>query len=42
MEVIAAVFARGGSKGVVGKNLRVLAGETLVGRAVRRHLRSTV
>lgn len=33
--VVAAVFARGGSKGVPGKNLRRLGGETLVARAVR-------
>lgn len=34
MDVIAAVFARGGSRGVPGKNLRELAGRSLVERAV--------
>lgn len=34
MKVIAGVFARGGSKGIPDKNLRVLGGRTLVQRAV--------
>jgi len=34
MTVFGAIFARGGSKGVPGKNLRVLGGISLVGRAV--------
>ena len=34
MRVIGAVFARGGSKGVPGKNLRVVGGQTLVERAI--------
>lgn len=32
---VAAVFARGGSKGLPGKNLRVLAGSSLLERALR-------
>ncbi len=36
MKVIAGVFARGGSKGVPDKNLRVLDGRTLVQHAVRQ------
>ncbi len=36
MSVIAAVFARGGSKGVPDKNLRLLAGQALVARAVEQ------
>lgn len=32
--VVAAVFARGGSKGIAGKNLRLLAGKPLVAHAV--------
>lgn len=35
MTVFGAIFARGGSKGVPGKNLRVLGGISLVGRAVQ-------
>ena len=38
MKVIAAVFARGGSKGVPGKNLRVLDGRPLVVHAVEQAL----
>lgn len=38
MKVIAAVFARGGSKGVPDKNLRLLGGRTLVARAVEQAL----
>lgn len=38
MKVIAGVFARGGSKGVPDKNLRVLDGQTLVHHAVRQAL----
>lgn len=34
MSLVAAVFARGGSKGVPDKNLRLLAGRTLVERAI--------
>lgn len=34
MKTVAAVFARGGSKGVPDKNLRMLGGRTLVDRAV--------
>jgi len=36
MHVIAAVFARGGSKGVPDKNLRLLAGRPLVAHAVEQ------
>lgn len=36
MKVIAGVFARGGSKGVPDKNLRILDGRTLVQHAVRQ------
>ncbi len=36
MTVVAAVFARGGSKGVVDKNLRLLAGRPLVTHAVEQ------
>lgn len=36
MKVVAAVFARGGSKGVPDKNLRILDGRTLVQHAVRQ------
>ncbi len=36
MTVVAAVFARGGSKGVPDKNLRLLAGRTLVERAIEQ------
>ncbi len=35
MKVVAAVFARGGSKGVSDKNLRELAGQPLVSHAIR-------
>lgn len=38
MKVVAGVFARGGSKGVPGKNLRLLGGRTLVDRAVSQAL----
>jgi len=38
MDVIAAVFARGGSKGVTDKNLRLLAGKPLVVHAVEHAL----
>lgn len=38
MDVVAAVFARGGSKGVTDKNLRVLGGRTLVAHAVGQAL----
>ncbi len=38
MDVVAAVFARGGSKGVPDKNLRVLGGRPLVEIAVRQAL----
>lgn len=38
MTVIAAVFARGGSKGVPGKNLREFAGRPLVTHAVEQAL----
>lgn len=30
------IAARGGSKGLIGKNMRVLSGETLIARAVRQ------
>lgn len=36
MKVLAAVFARGGSKGVPDKNLRLLGGRPLVARAVEQ------
>lgn len=36
MNVVAAVFARGGSKGVPDKNLRVFDGQPLVAHAVRQ------
>lgn len=36
MKVVAGVFARGGSKGVPDKNLRILDGRTLVQHAVRQ------
>ena len=36
MHVIGAVFARGGSKGVPGKNLRPLGGKPLVSRAIEQ------
>jgi N-acylneuraminate cytidylyltransferase len=35
MSIIAFIFARGGSKGVPGKNIRPVGGIPLVGRAVR-------
>lgn len=38
MRVVGAVFARGGSKGVPGKNLRLLAGKPLVTRAIEQAL----
>ena len=38
MNVVAAVFARGGSKGVPDKNLRLLAGKPLVAHAVEQAL----
>lgn len=38
MTVVAAVFARGGSKGVADKNLRLLAGRPLVAHAVAQAL----
>ena len=34
MKYVAFVFARGGSKGVTGKNLRVVAGKSLLQRAI--------
>jgi N-acylneuraminate cytidylyltransferase len=36
MKVVAAVFARGGSRGVPGKNLRVVGGRPLVTRAIEQ------
>lgn len=38
--IVAGVFARGGSKGVPNKNLRIVAGKSLVQRAVE-HAKST-
>jgi len=38
MDVVGAVFARGGSKGVPGKNLRLLDGKPLVARAIEQAL----
>jgi N-acylneuraminate cytidylyltransferase len=40
--VLAIIPARGGSKGVPGKNLRVIAGKTLVARAVEAAERATL
>lgn len=39
-EILALIPARGGSKGIPGKNLRALAGEPLVGHSVRHALES--
>jgi len=41
VQVIGAVFARGGSKGVPGKNLRMLGGRPLVSRAIEQALACT-
>jgi CMP-N,N'-diacetyllegionaminic acid synthase len=41
-KVIGIICARGGSKGLVGKNLRMLDGETLIQRVVRHALESNV
>lgn len=41
MSVLAVVLARGGSKGVPGKNLRTVGGRTLVARAVGTALAAT-
>jgi len=41
-KVIGIIIARGGSKGLSGKNLRILDGETLIQRAVRQGLESKV
>ena len=40
--VVAVIFARGGSKGVVGKNIRLLAGKPLVAYAVETARASAV
>lgn len=41
-KTIAVICARGGSKGLPGKNLKHLRGETLLGRAVRHALAATL
>ena len=37
-KTLAVICARGGSKGLPGKNLKILNGETLLGRAIRHAL----
>lgn len=41
MKAVALVCARGGSKGVPGKNLRLLGGRTLIARAIEQALAPT-
>ena len=41
-QVVAAVFARGGSKGVPGKNIRPLGGKPLIAFAIETALASAL
>jgi N,N'-diacetyl-8-epilegionaminate cytidylyltransferase len=41
LNIVAFVFARGGSKGIPGKNLQVISGVPLIGHAVRAALAAT-
>ena len=40
MKIFAFIFARGGSKGLKNKNLKVFDGETLVGRTINQAKKS--
>ncbi|MEI9897791.1 MAG: acylneuraminate cytidylyltransferase family protein [Chthoniobacter sp.] len=42
MKIVACIFARGGSKGVPRKNIRLLGGKPLIGRAIEAALASSL